>query len=157
VERGLTEQPVATNYFLHHMLTGRMPVEVPGGAPPYLQAGAGIGARTARLALVDGAMTTFLRTRPSGSIHGFALSNIGEWLDAPQLDALFAEVVRTAAPGARLVYRDFVGRTELPVRWRGHVVEERARSDALSARDRSLVQTRIAACRVVAGAAARSS
>ena len=148
VERGLTEQPVASNYFLHHMLTGRMPVDAAGGAPPYLHAGAQVAERAHRLTMVDGGMTAFLRTRSARSIGGFALSNIGEWLDAPGLDALFAEVVRTARPGARVVYRDFVGRTEVPVRWRAHVMEDRARSDELSRRDRSLVQTRIAACRV---------
>ena len=94
-------------------------------------------------------MTTFLRSRPAGSIAGFALSNIGEWLDAAGLDALFAEIVRTARPGARVVLRDFVGHTEVPPRWRRRVVEDRARSDALSRRDRSLVQTRITACHVV--------
>jgi S-adenosylmethionine-diacylglycerol 3-amino-3-carboxypropyl transferase len=149
VERGLTEQPIATNWFAHHMLTGRMPVDVRGGAPPYLEAGDRVAARADRLALVDGGMTTFLRTRPTGSIAGFALSNIGEWLDAAALDALFAEIVRTARPGARVVIRDFVGHTDVPVRWRARMVEDRARSDALSRRDRSLVQTRITACHVV--------
>lgn len=153
VEHGLTELPVATNYFAHHMLTGCMPVDDPGGAPPYLRDGASVADRAGRLTLVDGGMTTFLRTRPAGSIAGFALSNIGEWMDAAGLDALFAEVVRTARPGARVVIRDFVGHTEVPARWRARVVEDRARSDALSRRDRSLVQTRIAACRVVEVAA----
>src|SRR2546423_7771794 len=35
-EHALTEVPVRDNYFLHHMLTGRYPVDVPGGVPPYL-------------------------------------------------------------------------------------------------------------------------
>ena len=149
VGRGLTCHPVASNYFVHHMLTGRMPVDEPDGAPPYLRAGAVVAARADRLALVDGGMTAFLRTRPAGSIAGYALSNIGEWLDAPGLDALFGEVVRTARPGARVVFRDFVGRTDVPPRFRDRVVEDEARSEALSMRDRSLVQARIAACHVV--------
>ena len=148
VERGLTELPVATNYFAHHMLTGRMPIDEPGGAPPYLHRGAEVGARADRIALVDGGMTTFLRGRPAGSISGFALSNIGEWLDSAGLDALFAEIVRTARPGARVVLRDFVGHTDVPARWSHVVVKDEARSDALSRRDRSLVQTRITAYRV---------
>ena len=35
-EHSLTEVPIATNYFVHHMLTGSYPVDVPGGVPPYL-------------------------------------------------------------------------------------------------------------------------
>ena len=149
VERGLTEHPVRSNYFLQHMLTGRMPIDEPDGAPPYLAAGDVVASRADRLTLVDGSMTSFLRTRPSGSIAGFALSNIGEWLDAAGLDTLLGEVVRTAQPGARVVIRDFVGHTSVPARWRTRVVEDLARSEALSRRDRSLVQTRIAAYRVV--------
>lgn len=151
VGRGLTTLPVADNYFAHHMLTGRYPLDEPEGAPPYLLHARATAAATHRLTLVDGGMTTFLRTRPAGSIGGFALSNIGEWMDAAQLDALFAEVVRTAAPGARLVYRDFVGRTEVPARWRHRVVVDQARSEALTPRDRSLLQARIVACRVARG------
>ena len=149
VDHGLTELPVASNYFLHHMLTGRMPLDVADGVPPYLSAGDRVAARADRLTLVDGGMTAFLRTRPDRSIGGFALSNIAEWLDDAGLDALFTEVVRTARPGARVVIRDFVGHARVPARWQRHVVEDVARSDALSCRDRSLVQARLRACHVV--------
>jgi len=140
----LTEIPVATNYFLHHMLTGRYPVGMAGGLPPYLVE----PPPTGRLTLVDGSVTTYLRTRAEGSVHAFALSNIAEWLDPAGLDALFAEVVRTAAPGARLVFRNFVGWTEVPPRWRGAVTEDRQAGEALIRSDRSGVQRRIAVCEV---------
>jgi len=42
------------------------------------------------------------------------VSNILEWLTPEQTDELFAEVVRTAAPGARFVFRNFVGWNEGP-------------------------------------------
>ena len=151
VRHGLTALPIADNYFAHHMLTGRYPVDEPAGAPPYLHpdGAAAVAAGVGRLALVDGGLTAFLRTRPDASIAGFVLSNVGEWLDAAGLDALFAEVARTATPGARVVFRNFVGHTEVPPRWRPRVVEDRARSEARTARERSLLQARIAACRVV--------
>ncbi len=150
VEHGLTEVPVRDNYFLHQMLTGRYPIDVDNGVPPYLaesSTGALTGLRD-RLTLVDAAYGDYLATCEDGSIHGFALSNIAEWLDAGQLDALFAEIVRTAAPGARLVFRNFVGWTEVPERWRDRVVEDRARGEALILRDRSLLQRRIAVCTI---------
>jgi S-adenosylmethionine-diacylglycerol 3-amino-3-carboxypropyl transferase len=147
----LTEVPVASNYFLHQMLTGAYPAGVPGGVPPYLSAdgAAAVAARRARLVAVDADVTSYLRTRPAASVDCFALSNVAEWMTAEGVDALFAEVARTAAPGARLCFRNFVGWTEVPARWARAIVEDRAAGEALMPRDRSVVQRRIAVCRVV--------
>jgi S-adenosylmethionine-diacylglycerol 3-amino-3-carboxypropyl transferase len=149
-EHSLTEVPIATNYFVHHMLTGSYPVGVAGGVPPYLSPeGAAVVATAGdRLTLVDGGYTSYLRTRAEASIHGFAVSNILEWFTPEQTDELFAEVVRTAVPGARFVFRNFVGWTEVPERWRDVVVEDRAAGEELIKRDRSAVQRRIAVCTV---------
>jgi len=146
----LTEVPIASNYFAHDMLTGRYPAGTPGGLPPYLtpEGAAAVASGRDRLTLVDGGYTTYLRTLPEGSVHGFALSNILEWFTPEQVDELFAEAVRVAAPGARLVFRNFVGWTEVPERWRDVVVEDRAIGEALIKGDRSAVQRRIAVCRV---------
>ncbi|HKO15700.1 MAG TPA: DUF3419 family protein [Gemmatimonadaceae bacterium] len=152
-EHALTELSVRDNYFLHHMLTGRYPVDVDGGVPPYLSVD-GYEAtvrRRDRLTLVDGTFTDHLRTRADGSVTGFALSNICEWLAACDVDALFAEVVRTAAPDARLCFRNFVGWTEVPPRFRHLVVEDRERGEQMMRRDRSVVQRRFAFCRVLGG------
>ena len=104
-----------------------------------------------RLTLVDGSYTAFLRTQPDASVTGFALSNICEWLSAGDVEQLFAEIVRTAAPGARVCFRNFVGWTEVPARWRDVVVEDRQWGATLSRGDRSLVQRRFAICRVEKG------
>jgi len=147
----LTEVPIATNYFAHDMLTGLYPADTPGGLPPYLtpEGAATVASGRDRLTLVDGGYTTYLRSLPEGSVHGFALSNILEWFTPEQVDDLFTEAVRVAAPGARLVFRNFVGWTEVPQRWREVVVEDRTVGEALIKRDRSAVQRRIAICRVV--------
>lgn len=151
IEHVLTNVPVADNYFVHHMLTGSYPQHEPNGLPPYLQkAGASsVSGRLDRLTLVDGSYLEYLRSCPDDSIDAFTLSNICEWLDAGQLDELFAEIVRAAAPGARLVFRNFVGWTEVPERWREVVVEDRDRGEELIAGDRSGVQRRVAVCRIV--------
>ncbi|HVE45385.1 MAG TPA: DUF3419 family protein [Acidimicrobiales bacterium] len=151
IEHVLVDVPVKDNYFVHHMLTGSYPKDEPNGLPPYLQAeGASTAAgRLDRLTLVDGAYLTYLQSCPDAGIDAFTLSNICEWLDAAQLDELFGEIVRTAAPGARLVFRNFVGWTEVPERWRDLVVEDRARGEELIAGDRSGVQRRVAVCRIV--------
>jgi S-adenosylmethionine-diacylglycerol 3-amino-3-carboxypropyl transferase len=151
VEHGLTQLRVETNYFLHHMLTGAYPVGTVGGVPPYLtEEGAGaVRVRRDRLSLVDGSYTACLRDLPDASVDGFALSNICEWLSDDGIDLLFTEIARTAAPGATLCFRNFVGWTEIPTRWRRRIVEDQARSRELSTRDRSLIQPRIAVCRIL--------
>jgi S-adenosylmethionine-diacylglycerol 3-amino-3-carboxypropyl transferase len=149
-ERALTELPTRDNYFLHEMLTGRYPVYEGDGVPPYLTS-QGVARTTdsaERLSLVDGSMTAYLRTRPARSIDGFALSNIGEWLDEQGVDELFAEVARTATDGARVVFRNFVGWTDVPERWRSTIIERRGYGDRLLQRDRSLVQRRVVVCDV---------
>jgi S-adenosylmethionine-diacylglycerol 3-amino-3-carboxypropyl transferase len=149
-ERTLTEIPTRDNYFLHEMLTGRYPVREPLGVPPYLTPrGVGRAADAARtLSLVDGSMTEYLRSCRPRSIDGFALSNIGEWLDERGLEALFSEVARTARPGARVVFRNFVGWTDVPERWRNVIVERPGYGERLIRRDRSLVQHRAVVCDV---------
>ena len=151
-EHAFTELPVRGNYFLHHMITGSYDVD-DDAVPPYLTESGheAIGASRERLTLVDGTMTEYLRTLADGSVSGFALSNISEWLSPDEIDALFAEIVRTATPNATLCFRNFVGWTEVPGRFRRVVVEERTVGEKLIARDRSVVQRRFAVCRVNAG------
>jgi S-adenosylmethionine-diacylglycerol 3-amino-3-carboxypropyl transferase len=148
-EHALTDVPIADNYFLHQMLTGRYPVDRPDGVPPYLSdAGARVVARAPRrLTLVDGNLWTYLRTLPDRSVNGFALSNVAEWMTPPQIGALFAEVERVAAPGARVVFRNFVGWTDLPAACT-RLVEDVPFGAALIWRDRSAVQARVVVCRV---------
>jgi len=151
-EHALTEVPVAGNYFLHQMLTGAYPADVPGGLPPYLAwDGAAALASDDRLLLVDGSYLDYLETCPDASIAGFSLSNICEWLGPADVDRLMGEIARTAAPGARLAFRNFVGWTEVPERWLDVIVEDRPAGERLIAADRSMMQRRFAACRVVAG------
>ena len=149
-ERGLTDLPTRDNYFLHEMLTGKYPVGEPLGVPPYLTARgvARVGDASRTLSLVDGSMTAYLQSLESRSIDGFALSNIAEWLDEGELDRLFAEVARTARPGARVIFRNFVGWTEVPERWRNVIVERPGYGERLIQRDRSLVQHRAVVCDV---------
>lgn len=150
LEHALCEVPVSSNYFLHQILRDTYPIGVPNGVPPYLE-------RTRRevlrakldcLTLVDGGYAEYLATCPDSSIDALAISNICEWLDPHGIDELFAQIVRVARPGARFCFRNFVGHTEIPERFRGVVVEnERAGREAIL-RDRSCMQARIVICRI---------
>jgi len=149
VEHCLINVPVRDNYFLHHMLRGTYPAGVPGGLPPYLDpdaARAGDWAAVGdHLALVDGTFLDHLRTLGDGTVAGFSLSNICEWLSEEQIDELFAEIARTARPGARLCFRNFLGWTEVPDRWRERMVTL-PMGDELIDQDRSMAQRRFVVC-----------
>jgi S-adenosylmethionine:diacylglycerol 3-amino-3-carboxypropyl transferase len=146
----LTEVPIADNYYIHKMFTGSYPVEREDGTPPYLgeDGFAAIAAGDGRLRLVDGNVTQYLRTLDDGSVDAFALSNVCEWLDTAGVETLFKQVERTAAPGARVVFRNFVGWTEVPSS-STRIVEDRDAGDALIRTDRSGVQSRVVLCRVL--------
>ncbi len=130
--------------FLHYAMTGRYPATT-DALPPYLAAPALPG----QLALIDGPLTQYPRDPARQQRRRLlALEHLRVASTPAAVDAMFAEIVRTAAPGAVLCFRNFVGWTEVPVRWRGRVREDRARGESLFAGDRSLVNRRFAVCRI---------
>jgi S-adenosylmethionine-diacylglycerol 3-amino-3-carboxypropyl transferase len=150
IEHALREVPVRTNYFLHQMLSGAYPAHVPGGVPPYLDPTRReyVRSRLDRLELVDGGYAEYLATCEDNSVDALALSNICEWLDQGGIDDLFRQVVRVARPGARVCFRNFVGHTSIPERFRSTLVEDPARGEEAIARDRSCLQSRLVICKV---------
>lgn len=148
IEHVMAEVPVGNNYFFHQIMTGFYANERDEQRPPYLQESRhpALQAAMPRLNIVDGSFGAFLETQADASIDVFSLSNIFEWMDATAIDDLFGEIVRTAAPGARMVFRNFVGWTEIPERHRDRIVENRELGDRLIARDRSGMQRRAAVC-----------
>jgi S-adenosylmethionine-diacylglycerol 3-amino-3-carboxypropyl transferase len=77
---------------------------------------------------------------------GFSLSNICEWLTPTEIDEFFGEIVRTARPGARLCFMNFLGWTPVPERWQHQVKEDPELGENLIKRDQSMLQRRIAVC-----------
>jgi S-adenosylmethionine-diacylglycerol 3-amino-3-carboxypropyl transferase len=151
VEHALCDVPVRNNYFLHQMLLGTYPNRVPDGVPPYLERTQRevLRARLDRLELVDSGYGEYLATREESSIDALALSNICEWLDQAGIDQLFEQVVRVAKPGARFCFRNFVGHTEIPERFRDVIVEDEEAGRRAILGDRSCLQARIVICRIV--------
>lgn len=150
MEHALCEIPVASNYFLHHMLRGTYRTAVVGGVPPYLDraAHAATRERLDNLELVDGGYAEYLATCDDDSVDAFALSNICEWLDDEQIHYLFSQIVRVARPDARLCFRNFVGHTEVPQAFRSMLREDVEAGRAAIERDRSCLQARFVTCRV---------
>lgn len=50
-------------------------------------------------------LTDFLRTQPRASMDAYVFHDAQDWMDKQQLVSLWEEVNRTAAPGARVVFR----------------------------------------------------
>jgi S-adenosylmethionine-diacylglycerol 3-amino-3-carboxypropyl transferase len=111
IDNALREVPIAENWYVHDLFEGGYR---PGCLPPHLrvESQGTIAANRHRLNLVDGSVGALLRTLPEGDVNGFCLSNVGEWLPPDQFAALLREVVRTAAPGAVVVFRNFVPREQ---------------------------------------------
>lgn len=146
----LTDVPIENNYFFHHILEGVYPSGKTDGLPPYLQPtnAEALKTRLDDLVLVDGSFVEHLRVQDEATFTGFALSNIMEWLDQSQIEDLFEQIVRTAKPDATLVFRNFVGWTEVPEQFRDAVVEDKARGEELIKGDRSGMQRRVAVCTI---------
>jgi S-adenosylmethionine-diacylglycerol 3-amino-3-carboxypropyl transferase len=142
-EHALCEIPVATNYFLHHMLHGEYPTSA---IPPYLEEGAAIP--DDNLELINGGFAEYLATVDDDSIDGLALSNICEWLNERQIFELVAQVARVAKPRARVCFRNFVGYTEIPTAFRSVIKENPDVGREAIRRDRSCLQSRIVICEV---------
>ena len=135
----MTVHPIEAQSY--RILAGRVALSAFGAGA------AAVAARAGDLTVVDGSFLAFLRGCEPRSIDCFALSNICEWMTPAQIEELFGEVLRTAAPGARLCFRNFVGWTELP-RGCDRITVDAAAGLALSRTDRSLVQPRIVVCRI---------
>lgn len=136
--------PIAENYFAAQAFGRRYDPE--GRVlPPYLE--------PANFALVrDGAgrvevrralLTEALAREDVASLDGFVLLDAQDWMTPAQLAALWSRIGRTAAPGARVIFRTAAAESPLerhlpPALLEGWVYE-RERSAALFARDRSAI------------------
>ena len=92
---------------------------------------------------VQGSLTTFLENQPKESVDRFVLLDAQDWMDDAQLNALWSAITRSAAPGARVIFRTAAEADLLPgrvspqilARWR----YEAERSKELAAMDRSAI------------------
>jgi S-adenosylmethionine-diacylglycerol 3-amino-3-carboxypropyl transferase len=50
-------------------------------------------------------LTDFLRTQPKAAIHAFVLHDTQDWMDQRQMLLLWEQITRTAAPGAKVIFR----------------------------------------------------
>lgn len=113
--------------------------------PPYLEARnfETIRRNVGRVEIVNESITAKLAARPAASVDAFVLLDAQDWMTDSQLSELWAEITRTAAPGARVIYRTAAAHSPLPGRvpdailakWDYRIEQSRE----LGARDRSAI------------------
>lgn len=145
MERLLCDWPIQENCFAMQAVHRRYDPAVQSSLPMYLQ-------REHFEAIRDGlcalhvhhlTLTEFLRDQPAGSLDAYLFLDAQDWMDPAQLGQLWREVTRTAAPGARVVFRTGGAASPLEGRLPAEILAawrtDPARNRALHASDRSAI------------------
>ena len=138
--------PFSENYFAWQAFgRGYSDNAESGPLPPYLSRGNfdTVRARAARMSVVNASYTEFLAAKPDASVDRFILLDAQDWMNDAQLNELWSEITRTAAPGARAIFRTAAEPTILPERiddaLLSHWEYQEEQSRALHDRDRSSI------------------
>lgn len=113
--------------------------------PPYLEKRhfETVRARAGRVGYHQGSITAFLEKQPAESCNGFVLLDAQDWMNDADLTALWSQITRSAAPGARVIFRTAAAERLLPGRVPEAILSQwhydEARSRELGARDRSSI------------------
>lgn len=136
---------VADNYFAWQAF-GRAYDRRPEAAlPPYLQRAnwAAMRERIGRLDVRNANMEHHLGQADATSHDRYLLLDAQDWMDDAQLNALWAQITRTARPGARVLFRTAAEPSLLPGRLAPDLLDRWTYREALSAdltaRDRSSI------------------
>ena len=110
--------PMSENYFAWQAFGRSYSRGEEGPLPLYLKREhfASIGARSDRVKVVQTSLTEYLESAPAGSFDAYVLLDAQDWMSDVQLNALWAEITRTARPGARIVFRTAAAESVLPGR-----------------------------------------
>jgi S-adenosylmethionine-diacylglycerol 3-amino-3-carboxypropyl transferase len=145
VEKLACTFPMRENYFARQAFGRGYAVSEGGSLPPYLDAGHfdTIRSRSNRVEVRHESMTQFLLRSPNNSVHAFVLLDAQDWMSDQQLTDLWREIDRSAAPGARVIFRTAADERLLPGRIPNEILDawsyHDAQSKALNARDRSSI------------------
>ncbi|QEW17895.1 S-adenosylmethionine:diacylglycerol 3-amino-3-carboxypropyl transferase [Marinibacterium anthonyi] len=110
--------PMSDNYFAWQAANRGYAPAGDGPVPPYLQARHFDKVRTnaARVSVLNRSVTDVLAEAPGASQDVCILLDAQDWMTDAQLTALWSEITRTAAPGARVLFRTGGTRDILPGR-----------------------------------------
>jgi len=108
--------PLSENYFAWQAVNRAYGEN--GPVPPYLQADkfAALQGNAERATIHNRSLTDLLAEMPAASKHGYSLLDAVDWMTDRQLNDLWSQITRTAAPGARVIFRTAGIPTILPGR-----------------------------------------
>jgi S-adenosylmethionine-diacylglycerol 3-amino-3-carboxypropyl transferase len=143
--RAICEMSIESNYFLAQYLLTRYWSEE--AVPAFLlrENLPVVRERLDRIELVTSPAQEWLGRQPDDSIDCFSLSNICELMSPDETDRCFAEVARTARPGARICFRNLIVPRGVPESLQSEIELQEELSLDLIARDRSFVYSRVRA------------
>lgn len=118
LERLACDFDIKSNYFAWQAFARRYPTTADAALPPYLQKEnfSALRERADRVRVKHGAMTQFLRESPPRSVDCYVLLDAQDWMNDADLTALWTEILRTARPGARVIFRTAADERLLPGR-----------------------------------------
>lgn len=109
---------VDDNYFAWQAFSRGYGKSAASALPPYLQEANwdAVRSRAGRIDVRHANLTEHLRTLPAASLDRYALLDAQDWMTDAQLDDLWREIVRTARPGSRVLFRTAAEPSLLPGR-----------------------------------------
>ncbi|WP_139976260.1 DUF3419 family protein [Ochrobactrum sp. CGA5] len=111
--------PLTDNYFAWQAFgRGYSGNEETGPLPPYLSRSnfETVRSRADRMTVQNASYTDFLSAKPEASVDRYILLDAQDWMNDEQLNALWNEITRTAAPNARVIFRTAAEPSLLPGR-----------------------------------------
>lgn len=125
LEKLFCDFPLSENYFAWQAFARRYAPGDSGPLPPYLQSAnfEAVRARADRATVENVSVTERMAQEPDGSLHAYVLLDAQDWMTDEQLNALWSEITRTAAPGARVIFRTADEPSLLPGRVRPEILD----------------------------------
>jgi S-adenosylmethionine-diacylglycerol 3-amino-3-carboxypropyl transferase len=133
------------NYFAWQAFGRGYAANGTGPVPPYLEAGnwETLKARARNVSVVHASFAEHLSRVPVSTYDAFVLLDAQDWMTDEQLTDLWTEILRTARPGCRVIFRtageDSILPGRVPQSILGRFSYDVARCRELSARDRSSI------------------
>jgi S-adenosylmethionine-diacylglycerol 3-amino-3-carboxypropyl transferase len=145
VERLACGFSLSDNYFAWQAFGRRYSDDDEGPLPPYLRREQfdAVRQRVDRVEVLNRSITEYLAGCPDGSRDRYVLLDAQDWMTDAQLNALWAEITRTARPGARAIFRTAAAPSLLPGRLDPALLDcwdyAEEQSVSFSQRDRSAI------------------
>ncbi|NWJ26688.1 DUF3419 family protein [Rhizobium sp. RM] len=145
LEKLACDFPLSDNYFAWQAFARRYPEPHEGALPAYLKPEyyEAIRNNAARVSVHHETYTELLGRKHAGSVDRYILLDAQDWMTDTQLNELWSQISRTAAPDARVIFRTAAEKSVIEGRLPPDIRKQWAylgdRSKELNARDRSAI------------------